>query len=218
MNLNKMIDHTYLKAFGTKKEIDVLLEEAKNHHFKSVCINPYYVKYAKELLEDSEVLVCTVIGFPLGANTVETKVFETLNAIQNGADEIDMVLNIGEVKSGNYDYILSEVNQVKKACSGKTLKVIIETCYLTESEIILVSETIAKSGANFIKTSTGFGPQGATFENVKLMKSHVGNKEVKAAGGVKTKEDVEKMIEAGATRIGTSNGVALVNNQTGSGY
>ncbi|MDD3122308.1 MAG: deoxyribose-phosphate aldolase [Candidatus Izemoplasmatales bacterium] len=218
MNLNKMIDHTYLKAFGTKKEIDVLLDEAKKYRFKSVCINPYYVKYAKELLEDSEVLVCTVIGFPLGANTVETKVFETLNAIQNGADEIDMVLNIGEVKSGNYDYILSEVNQVKKACSGKTLKVIIETCYLTESEIILVSETIAKSGANFIKTSTGFGPQGATFENVKLMKSHVGNKEVKAAGGVKTKEDVEKMIEAGATRIGTSNGVALVNNQTGSGY
>ena len=218
MNLNKMIDHTYLKAFGTKKEIDVLLEEAKKYHFKSVCINPYYVKYAKELLENSDVLVCTVIGFPLGANTVETKVFETLNAIQNGADEIDMVLNIGEVKSGNYDYILSEVNQVKKACSGKTLKVIIETCYLTEAEIILVSETIAKSNANFIKTSTGFGPQGATFENVKLMKSHVGNKEVKAAGGVKTREDVEKMIEAGATRIGTSNGVALVNNQTGSGY
>ena len=158
------------------------------------------------------------IRLELTKEEIRTKVFETLNAIQNGADEIDMVLNIGEVKSGNYDYILSEVNKVKSACSGKTLKVIIETCYLTEKEIILVSETIAKSNADFIKTSTGFGPQGATFENVKLMKSHVGNKEVKAAGGVKTKEDVEKMVEAGATRIGTSNGVALVNNQTGSGY
>lgn len=218
MELNKMIDHTYLKAIGTRQEIDNLIEEAKQYHFKSVCIQPTFVKYAKAKLENSDVLVCTVIGFPLGANTVETKVFETLNAIHNGADEIDMVLNIGELKSGNDEYILDEINHIASACSPHTLKVIIETCYLTEAEIIRASQIVAKSNAHFIKTSTGFGPQGATYENVKLMKQNVGNKEVKAAGGVKTREDVLKMIEAGATRIGTSNGVLLMNHQTGSGY
>ncbi len=218
MKINELIDHTYLKAFGTKTEIDQLLLEAKEHHFKSVCINPYFVPYAAEKLENSGVLVCTVIGFPLGANTVETKVFETLDAIKNGADEIDMVLNISEVKSHNYDYILDEVNQVAKACKGKTLKVIIETCYLTEAEIIETSKVIAKSNATFIKTSTGFGTAGATFENVQLMKKFVGDKAVKAAGGVRTIEDLQQMVDAGATRIGTSNGVSLMKNETGSGY
>jgi len=218
MLINKLIDHTYLKAFGTKTEIDQLLKEAKEYDFMSVCINPYYVEYAAKELSDSDVLVCTVIGFPLGANTVETKVFETLDAIKHGADEIDMVLNIGEVKSHNYDYILNEVNEVASACLGKTLKVIIETCYLTEEEIIETSKVIAKSNATFIKTSTGFGTDGATVYNVKLMKENVGDKLVKAAGGVRTYEDLEAMVEAGASRIGTSNGVKLMNHQSGSGY
>ncbi|MGD9909309.1 MAG: deoxyribose-phosphate aldolase [Candidatus Izemoplasmatales bacterium] len=218
MKINEYIDHTYLKAFGTKKEIDQLLAEAKEFQFKSVCINPYFVPYAKEQLENSGVLVCTVIGFPLGANTVQTKVFETLDAINNGADEIDMVLNISEVKSHHYDYILDEINQVAKACKGKTLKVIIETCYLTEEEIIETSKIVAKSNATFIKTSTGFGTAGATVENVKLMKKYTVNKEVKAAGGVRTVEDFNQMVEAGATRIGTSNGVTLMKNEVGSGY
>lgn len=218
MELNKLIDHTYLKAFGTQHEIDQLILEAKEHQFKSICINPTWVQYAARQLCSSGVLVCTVIGFPLGANTTETKVFETLNAIANGADEIDMVANIGKIKMGDYDYILEEVNAIAKACQPKTLKVIIETCYLTEEEIIKTSETIAKSNAHFIKTSTGFGPEGATVHNVRLMKEHVGSKEVKAAGGVRTKEDVDAMIEAGATRIGTSNGVKLLSGQTGSGY
>lgn len=218
MELNKMIDHTYLKAIGTKTEIDQLLDEAKQYHFKSVCINPTHVKYASEQLQGSDVLVCTVIGFPLGANTVETKVFETLNAVANGADEIDMVINIGKCKEGDYAYIENEVNQVCKAAHDKVVKVIIETCYLTQEEIIKASETIANTKATFIKTSTGFGTDGATFENVKLMKQYVGEKEVKAAGGVRTKEDVEKMIEAGATRIGTSNGVKLIQGEIGTGY
>lgn len=218
MKINEYIDHTYLKAFGTKKEIDQLIAEAKEYEFKSVCINPYFVPYAKKELENSKTLVCTVIGFPLGANTVETKVFETLDAVKNGADEIDMVINISEAKSHNYDYILDEVNQVAKACHGKTLKVIIETCYLTEEEIIEISKVVGKSNATFIKTSTGFGTAGATKENVQLMKKYVGNKEVKAAGGVRTVEDFNQMVEAGATRIGTSNGVTLMKNEVGSGY
>ncbi|MBU1145439.1 MAG: deoxyribose-phosphate aldolase [Firmicutes bacterium] len=218
MELNKMIDHTYLKAIGTTKEIDVLLEEAKMFHFKSVCVNPAFVAHCKKALENTDVLVCTVIGFPLGANTIETKVFETLNAVANGADEIDMVLNIGELKSGHYDYIKNEVTQVVKAAHGLTVKVIIETCYLTEDEIIKVSQLIGNTDATFIKTSTGFGTQGATPENVAIMKANGNGKEVKAAGGVRTKEDFVKMIEAGATRIGTSNGIALLKNETGSEY
>jgi len=140
MKLNKMIDHTYLKAFGTKQDIDTLLDEAKQYDFKSVCVNPTWVAYAHEALKKSDVLVCTVIGFPLGQNTTETKVFETLNAISHGADEIDMVLNIGKAKEGNFDFIQEEVKQVKDACKNLTLKVILETCYLTKEEIRLASE------------------------------------------------------------------------------
>ncbi len=218
MEINRLIDHTYLKAFGTKKEIDVLLEEAVRHQFKSVCIQPCFVKYAHEKLERTGVLVCTVIGFPLGTNTTETKVFETLNAVANGADEIDMVINIGEMKSGNLAYVQAEIDSVVRAAAGKLVKVIIETCYLTKEEIAAASEIVGKTGAAFVKTSTGFGPAGATPEDVRLMKEHANGKEVKAAGGVRTKEDLDRMVEAGATRIGTSNGVALVQNGTGTGY
>ena len=218
MEINKLIDHTYLKAFGTKKEIDQLLKEAKEYNFKSVCVNPIHVKYASESLAGTEVLTCTVIGFPLGANTIETKVFETLNAISNGADEIDMVMNIGKFKEKDYDYIEDEINQIAKACMGKTLKVIVEICYLNDEEIKKVSEIVGKTNAQFIKTSTGFGTSGATKEAVKIMKDNVNGKEVKAAGGVRTKQDLDDMVEAGATRIGTSNGVSLMNNKEGQGY
>ena len=152
MKLNKMIDHTYLKAFGTNEEIDTLLAEAKEYDFKSVCVNPFWVKKANEVLEETDVLVCTVIGFPLGANTKETKVFETLNAISNGADEIDMVLNVGMVKEGNYEYIYEEVKALKDACEDLTLKVILETCYLTKEEIRLASEACMRANADFVKT------------------------------------------------------------------
>jgi deoxyribose-phosphate aldolase len=205
-----MIDHTYLKAFGTSKEIEELLEEAKEHDFKSVCVNPFWVKKAYEALKETDVLVCTVIGFPLGANTTKTKVFETLNAIENGADEIDMVLNVGMVKEGNYDFIYEEVKAVKEACNDLTLKVILETCYLTKEEIKLASEACIKANADFVKTSTGFGTGGALVEDVKIMKEVAKDKEVKASGGVRNAEDVKNMIEAGATRIGTSSGVKLV--------
>jgi deoxyribose-phosphate aldolase len=218
MNINKLIDHTYLKAFGTKKDIDKLLQEAKEHNFKSVCVNPTHVKYCSEQLQGTEVLTCTVIGFPLGANTVETKVFETLNAISNGADEIDMVINIGKFKDKDYDYIEKEINQVCKAAMGKTVKVIVEICYLDDEEIKKVSEIVGKTEAKFIKTSTGFGTSGATKKAVKIMKDNVNGKEVKAAGGVRTKEDLDAMVNAGATRIGTSNGVSLMNDEEGTGY
>lgn len=218
MELNKLIDHTYLKPVGTQADIQKLIDEAKEHHFKSVCIEPCHVAFAAKALEESDVLVCTVIGFPLGANTTETKVFETYDAIAKGADEIDMVINIGAIKEGRDADVLDEINQIAKACEGHVLKVIIETCYLTEEEIIRVSELVGQSNATFIKTSTGFGSAGATKEHVKLMKKHVGTKEVKAAGGVRTSQDLSDMVEAGATRIGTSNGVALMQGKVGQGY
>ncbi len=213
MKINKLIDHTYLKAFGTNEEINKLLEEAKEYDFKSVCVNPFWVAKANEALEGTDVLVCTVIGFPLGANTTQVKVFETLNAISNGADEIDMVLNVGMVKEGNYEFIEDEVRQMKEACKESTLKVILETCYLTKEEIRLASEACIKAGADFVKTSTGFGTGGALVEDVKIMKEVAKEKQVKASGGVRSAEDVEKMVEAGATRIGTSSGVKLVQGE-----
>lgn len=210
MKINKMIDHTYLKAFGTNEEIDTLLKEAKEFDFKSVCVNPFWVKKAYEALKGTDVLVCTVIGFPLGANTKETKVYETLNAIENGADEIDMVLNVGMVKEGNYEYIYEEVKALKEACKDLTLKVILETCYLTKEEIRLSSEACMRANADFVKTSTGFGTGGALVEDVKIMKEVAKDKQVKASGGVRNITDVKNMVEAGATRIGTSSGVKLV--------
>ncbi len=213
MKLNKLIDHTYLKAFGTKTEIDQLLKEAKEYDFKSVCVNPSWVAYSNEALKGTDVLVCTVIGFPLGANTTQTKVFETVDAISKGADEIDMVLNIGKVKEQDYDFIYNEVLGIKEACKDLTLKVILETCYLTKEEIRLSSEACIKAGADFVKTSTGFGTGGALIEDVKIMKEVAKDKQVKASGGVRSAEDVENMVKAGATRIGTSSGVKLVQGQ-----
>ncbi len=218
MQANQMIDHTYLKAFGTTKELDQLIIEAKQHQFKSVCVNPYWVAYAREKLQKSGVLVCTVIGFPLGQNTTETKVFETLNAIQNGADEIDMVINIAALKMAKYDYLKNEIDAVVKAANGRTVKCIIETCYLSKDEIAKISQIVGSTNASFIKTSTGFGTAGATVEDVKIMKENGNGKAVKASGGVRNKADFDQMIEAGATRIGTSNGVQIIGDGTGSGY
>lgn len=210
MKLSKYIDHTLLKAYAKEQDIYYLCQEAKEYDFKSVCVNPAFVSYAKSLLKDSDVLVCTVIGFPLGANTTEVKVFEAMDAIKNGADEVDMVINISKAKDGDFDYIYNEIKLIKEAIKEHTLKVIIETCYLTEEEIKNVSLMVKKANANFVKTSTGFGTGGATVENVKLIKETVGDFDIKASGGIKTKEDFEKMIDAGATRIGTSNGKNLI--------
>jgi len=210
MKVNKLIDHTYLKAFGTNKEIDKLLEEAIEYDFKSVCVNPSWVAKAFEALKASDVLVCTVIGFPLGANTTATKVFETKDAVKNGADEIDMVINVGWAKEGFFDKIEDEIKAVRNACLGKTLKVILETCYLTKDEIKAASVASMNAGADFVKTSTGFGTGGATVEDVKIMKEIAKDKEVKASGGVRSLSDVEAMVEAGASRIGASSGVTIM--------
>jgi deoxyribose-phosphate aldolase len=218
MNIPEYIDHTYLKAVGTTSEIDQLIAEAKANRFKSVCVNPTWVRHCKQALESTGVLVCTVIGFPLGANTKETKVFETLNAVENGADEIDMVVNVGDVRMGKYDRVASEVAAVVKAARGRTVKVIFETCYLSKDEIARLSEALVQTGAAFLKTSTGFGTGGATVEDVALMKKHGAPLQVKASGGVRTKDDFDKMVEAGATRIGTSNGVAILSGSVGKGY
>lgn len=214
MKLNKYIDHTYLKAFGGEEVIKKLCKEAKDFDFKSVCVNPAYVGLAKELLNGSDVLVCTVIGFPLGQNTTETKVFETMDAISKGAKEIDMVINVAALKDKKDEYVYNEIKEIKEACGKLTLKVIIETCYLNEEEIVRACELSVKAKTNFVKTSTGFGTAGATVENVKLMKQTVDGKAfVKAAGGISTKEDALNMVEAGADRIGTSHGVEIVEDQ-----
>ncbi len=215
METNKLIDHTYLKPFGTKAEIDRILEEAITHEFKSVCINPTWVSYAAESLKKSSVLVCTVIGFPLGANTTETKVYETRDALKKGAEEIDMVLNIGWVKEGRYQAVAKEVEAVKDVCGRHTLKVILETCYLEDEEIERATKAAINGGADFVKTSTGFGTGGATVEDVRTMKRAAGNKSVKASGGIKTKSDLEQMVEAGASRIGASSGVKILKGEQG---
>ena len=209
--MNKYIDHTLLKAVASESDIRKLCDEAIAYNFKAVCINPNYVSFAKEYLADSDVLVCTVIGFPLGASTTKVKVFEAKDAVLNGADEIDMVINIGRFKNKEYDYILNEINDIKAAIADKVLKVIVETAYLSESEIIKVSEIVNESNADFIKTSTGFADRGATIEDVVIMKSIVkDNTLIKAAGGVRSNADLIKMIEAGANRIGTSSGTKLI--------
>ena len=211
MELNKYIDHTYLKAFGSKDDILKLCMEAKEYNFKSVCVNPCFISYAKKLLAGSDVLVCTVIGFPLGQNTTETKVFETVDAINKGADEVDMVINVIKLKDKDYDYVLNEIKAVRGHSEGKTLKVIIETCYLTAEEIEIASKLTKEAGADFVKTSTGFGTGGAKLEDVKLMRKTVGdNFGVKASGGVSSYKEAIEMIEAGATRLGTSKGVKIM--------
>lgn len=215
MQINKFIDHTLLKAFATSDEIRKLCEEAKKYNFKSVCVNPVHVSLAKECLEGSDVLVCTVIGFPLGANTKEIKAFETIDAIKNGADEIDMVINIGKAKEHNYTYIEDEIKMVVAASTGKTTKVIIETCYLNDEEKMNCSLAAKKAKATFVKTSTGFGTGGATANDIRLMRETVGpDMGVKASGGIRNLDDLELMVENGATRIGASSGVAIMENSS----
>lgn len=213
MQINKFIDHTILKATATKDDIRKICEEAIQYDFKSVCINPANVAYAKELLEDSDVLVCTVIGFPLGANTKEIKALETLDAIKNGADEIDMVINVGKAKEHDFEYIEEEIKLVVASAAGKTVKVIIETCYLTDEEKVECCKAALNAKATFVKTSTGFGTGGATAQDVRLMRETVKEEMgVKASGGVRSLEDLEAMVEAGASRIGASSGVAIMQN------
>lgn len=211
MNYNKMIDHTILKADATKKMVKTVIDEAKLYHFASVCVNPVWVSFCAEELVDSDVKVCTVIGFPLGASTTAVKVFETKDAINNGADEIDMVINIGALKEGNKQLVLDEIKAVVKAAGNKCVKVIIETCLLSDEEIVLACQLAKEAKAAFVKTSTGFSSGGATFKDVALMKSIVGDElQVKASGGVRSYEDMKKLIEAGATRIGTSSGCKII--------
>ncbi len=213
--MNKYIDHTLLKQNATKQQIITLCEEAKTYDFASVCVNPTWVKTCAEQLEGSDVKVCTVIGFPLGASTTAVKAFETKNAIENGATEIDMVINIGALKDKHLSFVMEDIKAVKVAAGKLVVKVIIETCLLSEEEKVLACEAALNAGADFVKTSTGFSTAGATVEDVRLMKSVVGAKAlVKAAGGVRSFDDLVAMIEAGADRIGTSAGVALLNKQT----
>ncbi|MEZ0118587.1 UNVERIFIED_ORG: deoxyribose-phosphate aldolase [Heyndrickxia coagulans] len=210
-NLAAYIDHTLLKPEATEKDILKLTAEAAQYHFASVCIHPYWVKLAAKELAGTDVKVCTVIGFPLGATTAETKAFETKKAIEDGADEIDMVINIGALKSGDTEAVEADIRAVVEAAQGKLVKVIIETCLLTNEEKELACRLAVKAGAHFVKTSTGFSTGGATIEDVKLMRQTVGDKAgVKASGGIHTKAEAEAMIEAGATRIGASSGVKIV--------
>lgn len=211
-----MIDHTILKANATLEDVEKLCQEAIDNNFASVCINPCWVKAASQYLKankkgDYEVKTCTVIGFPLGANTKDVKVFETVNACENGADEIDMVINIGLAKMGCWELIEEEVASVVNAAKGKCVKVILENCYLTEEEIRLACEACVRAKATFVKTSTGFGTSGAKVEDVQLMRKTVGeNAGVKAAGGIRDKATTLAMIEAGANRIGCSAGIQII--------
>ena len=213
-NLNKYVEHTLLKQDATKAELLKLFDEAKQYNFLGVCVNPCYVPLAKENLKDSDVKIVTVIGFPLGANTTETKIFETINAVRDGADEIDMVINVTKLKDRELDYIVNEISGIKAACQGKALKVIIETDLLTKEEVKLASELCVKGGADFVKTSTGFvkGGVGAKVEDVEIMYNTVKDAglQVKASGGVRDKDAAIAMIKAGASRLGTSSGVKIV--------
>ena len=212
-NIAALIDHTLLKQDATKNQIEKLCGEAKQHVFASVCVNPTWVSLSASLLKDSPVKVCTVIGFPLGASTSEVKAFETTDAIEKGADEIDMVLNVGALKDGDFDYVQKDIEAVVQAAKGKAIvKVILETCLLTNEQIAKASELSKLAGADFVKTSTGFSTGGATVEAVKLMRETAGPElGVKASGGVRSLADLEAMVEAGATRIGASSGVDIVN-------
>lgn len=207
-----MVDHTLLLQTSTWDEIRALCDDAICYGTASVCIPPCYVKKAKEYVGE-QMKICTVIGFPNGNHTTATKVFETMDAINNGADEIDMVINVGMLRAKEYDYVLNEIREIKEACGEKILKVIIETCLLTEEEKIKMCEIVTESGADFIKTSTGFSTGGATFDDIVLFAKHVGkNVKIKAAGGISSMEDAERFIELGASRLGTSRIVKIVKN------
>ena len=211
MEYNKLIDNTLLKQDATKAEIKALCDESIKYNFKSCCINPCFIEFSKECLKNSNVLVCTVIGFPLGSMTSESKVFETKDAIKKGADEIDMVINISRLKDHDDVYVENEIREVKKACGEHVLKVIIECCLLTNEEKVRACLIAKDAGADFVKTSTGFSKWGAKVEDVKLMRETVGPlMGVKAAGGVRTHEELLEMVKNGATRIGTSSGAKLM--------
>ncbi|MDD3382486.1 MAG: deoxyribose-phosphate aldolase [Bacilli bacterium] len=211
MNYAKYIDHTLLKANATKNDVIKLCEEAKKYNFMSVCVNPCFIEIAKEVLLGTDILICTVIGFPLGADTILTKENATIDAIKLGANEIDMVINIGKAKEKDFEYLHNEIRTVVDAARGNTVKVIFETCYLNEEEKILVCNAATLAGALFVKTSTGFGTSGATIEDVKLMRDNINSEmSVKASGGIRNSSDFLSFIKAGANRIGTSNGVAII--------
>lgn len=211
MGLNKYIDHTILKATASSADVQKLCAEAIEHEFYSVCVNGCYVADAKHLLQGTDVKVAAVVGFPLGAMTTAAKVFEAKEAVENGASEIDMVINVAKLKDGEFDYVENEIRQIKEAIGDNVLKVIIETCYLTDEEKVKACELSLVAKADFVKTSTGFGTDGATYEDVKLMKSVVGdNAKVKASGGVRDKETAQKYVNLGAERLGTSSGIEIV--------
>ena len=211
MGLNKYIDHTILKATASSSDVQKLCEEAIEHEFYSVCVNGCYVADAKHLLQGTDVKIAAVVGFPLGAMTTAAKVFEAKEAVENGASEIDMVINVAKLKDGEFEYVENEIRQIKEAIGDNVLKVIIETCYLTDEEKVKACELSLVAKADFVKTSTGFGTGGATYEDVKLMKSVVGdNAKVKASGGVRDKETAQKYVNLGAERLGTSSGIDIV--------
>lgn len=211
MGLNKYIDHTILKATASSTDVQKLCAEAIEHEFYSVCVNGCYVADAKHLLQGTDVKVAAVVGFPLGAMTTAAKVFEAKEAVENGASEIDMVINIAKLKDGEFEFVENEIRQIKEAIGDNVLKVIIETCYLTDEEKVKACELSLAAKADFVKTSTGFGTGGATYEDVKLMKSVVGdNAKVKASGGVRDKETAQKYVDLGADRLGTSSGIDIV--------
>lgn len=213
MNVAKYIDHTILKPNATQEEVIKICAEAKEYGFASVCVNQYYTTLVKEQLNESDVKVCTVVGFPLGAVSNEVKAFETMKAIEEGADEIDMVINIGALKDKNYEYVLADIEAVVKAAKGAIVKVILETCLLTDDEKVKACELSVKAGADFVKTSTGFSTGGATVNDIRLMRETVGSEVgVKASGAVRDYETAMAVIEAGANRIGASAGITIVNN------
>ena len=212
-NLNKYIEHTLLKQDAAKEDFEKLFAEAREHNFLGVCVNPAYVKLAKEALAGTDVKVVTVIGFPLGYNTTSVKIFETKQAISDGADEIDMVINLGDVKNGYFDKVTNEIKSIREACGNKILKVIIETCYLTQEEKIRLCKCVTDGGADFIKTSTGFGTAGAALDDIILFRNNIGNGvKMKAAGGVKNRNDLEAFLNAGCERIGTSSAIKILSD------
>ena len=213
-----MVDHTLLKPEATWADIQKICDEAMENHTASICINPGYVKQAAEYMKGA-IPVCTVIGFPLGATDTATKVFEAQTAIKNGAEEIDMVINIGRLKNGEVDYVRDEIAQIKKAIGSHVLKVIIETCLLTDAEKETMCEVVCQAGADFIKTSTGFSTGGATFADIELFnRCCKGRCKIKAAGGISTVSDIEEFVRLGADRLGTSRAVKLMQGEAGEGY
>lgn len=215
-NLSKYIDHTLLKPFATDADIEKLCEDAKKHNFASVCVNPCYVALARKLLEGTDVEVCTVIGFPLGANTTEIKAAETERAYYDGCDEFDMVINVGKLKSRDYAYVKRDIEAVVRAARGKTVKVIIETFYLTPEEIAMASKLSSDAGAHYVKTCTGFNDGVAKVEDIKLMAQNIASGvKIKASSGIRTYEQAKALIEAGADRLGTSAGVKILEEAQG---